>query len=382
MTAKGQKQRRNRIVGVSKRMTSRGETRWRAVVDIGEGADRKQISRTFATQDEAEDWRAQMRTKRRTGDVVEPSRQPLRDWFGEWIATRATVLRPSTIGNYCRNFALLDPSLGGVALSRLTPSLIERTYGELSRQFAPATLRGAHRVLSMVLRTAVRDRLIARNPLEPISAPGDTITRRGAWTIEQARTFLTGCADSPHADAWHVFLECWLRSGELRALRWSDIDLTAGTLSVNRSVTGDEHGRPQLGPTKNASSHRTLVLSPGLIERLRERKHAAKIVAVEFGTGWSEDALVFPNRSGGLMTSGTLCDALRRLCAHLGLPYITVHGLRHAGGSIAYAQRIPSKVISERMGHATVAVTEAIYLHTDQTQHQELAELMGELLRA
>src|SRR5690349_19911728 len=194
MAANRKPQKRNRIPGVSRRVTSRGETRWRAVVDIGEGADRKQISRTFATQDEAEDWRAEMRTKRRTGDVVEPSRMLLRDWFAEWLAARATTIRPSTVRNYRINLALFEPALGSVPLGRLTAAKIERAYADLGQQFAPATLRGAHRDFGQALRTAVRDRLIPRNPLETFAAPGDTNTRRSAWTTEQARAFLAGCA--------------------------------------------------------------------------------------------------------------------------------------------------------------------------------------------
>jgi integrase len=312
--------------------------------------------------------------------VVEPSRQPLRDWFGEWLTTRAATVRPSTVRAYRIAFDVLDDELGGVPLAQLTPSRIERAYAAAGQRFAPSTIRGSHRVLSQVLKTAVRDRLIARNPLEAVAAPGDTSSRRGAWTITQARTFLSGAVGHVHEDAWHVFLECWLRSGELRALRWGDIDLANGTLTVARSVTGDEKGRPRIGETKNASSRRTLTISPRLAARLQDRLHGDRLTAQLEGVDWSADRLVFPNRAGGLMTSGTLCDALKRLCAKLDLPYYGIHGLRHAGGSIAHANGVPIAIISERMGHANPQITWQVYTHADQSQHQQVADLLGTLL--
>lgn len=380
MTPKGQTQKRNRIPGISRRVTKRGDVRWRAVVDIGHGADRNQISRTFLTQYDAETWRTEMLARHRRGEIVEPSRHILRDWFAEWLATRALTVRPSTVRAYRIAFGLLDPALGGVPLAGLTASTIERAYAGLAATCAPSTLRGAHRVLSQVLKTAVRDRLIPRNPLDAIPAPGDAKTRRDAWSIAQARQFLSRIGGHPHEDAWHVFLECWLRSGELRALRWSDIDLAAGTLTVARAVTGDDRGRPRIGQPKNASSRRTLTISPPLAARLQDRLHGQRATVLLNDGEWSDERLVFPNQSGAPMTAGTLCEALKRLCARLDLPYHGVHGLRHTGGSIAHAQGVPMAVIAERMGHSSPQTTWAIYTHPDPAQHRDLAVMLGDLL--
>src|SRR5690349_12774329 len=230
-------QKRNRIPGVSRKVTSRGETRWRAVVDIGEGADRKQISRTFATQDEAEDWRAEMRTKRRTGDVVEPSRMLLRDWFAEWIATKTGRVRAASVYNYRVTFRRLAPLIGDLPLARITPSAIERAYTALGATYGPTTMRGVHRVLKMILETAVRDGLIPRNPALRVDPPGAVAPARPTWTLEQARSFMAGLGGGHYDDVWRLILETWIRSGEVRALRWSDIDLDGATLTVARTVT-------------------------------------------------------------------------------------------------------------------------------------------------
>jgi integrase len=380
MTPRGQTQKRNRIPGISRRITKRGEVRWRAVVDIGEGADRKQMTRTFLTQDEAEDWRADILTRRRRGDVVEPSRTPLADYFADWLEVRSATIRPSTAGHYDRMFALVADTLGPVPLAQITPSRIERAYATLATTARPSTQRGVHRIVAMVLRTAVRDGLIAKSPLTGVRAPGNPKPERSAWTVDQARVFLAGITSHAHADAWHVFLECWLRSGELRALRWSDLDLANGTLTVARTVTRARDLKLVTGPPKSAASRRTLLISPELAARLRTRRKTQQELALETGVGWTAERLVFPGATGGLMTSSALSDSLKTICARLDLPYVGVHGLRHTGGSIAYAQRVPTKLISERMGHESAAFTESLYLHTDAAQHRDLADLMRDLL--
>ena len=101
---------------------------------------------------------------------------------------------------------------------------------------------------------------------------------------------------------------------------------------------------------------------------------------MELGQGWSESRLVFSGRNGRMWHGAELNQSLRRLCKRIDLPFIGVHGIRHTGGSLAYADRWPTKLISERMGHESAAFTESLYLHTDAAQHRDLAERMGELL--
>lgn len=379
MTPRGATQKRHRIAGVHKRTTKRGETRYRAIVDIGEGVDRIQRTQLFATQAEAEAWRAEMMTKRRTGTLVEPSRLPLSDWLDTWLAIKRTQVRPSTANSYARSAKMLRPLLGSTPLAKLTPSAIERAYGQLAETYQPATIQGAHRVLAIALKMAVRDNLLIRNPATLVSPPANTPAPRVIWTLEQSRVFLAGIANDPHADLWHLLLETWLRNGEVRALQWRDLDLTARTLTVARTATVDEHDKLMVGPPKSASSARTIALSESLTSRLRTRRAAQMCDAVQSGAGWREDHLVFPGRHGQMIYQSHIRDALLRTCLRLKLPCIRVHDLRHTGGSLIYGDQ-PIKLISERLGHASPAFTESIYIHTDAAKHRQLGDLIAVVL--
>lgn len=381
MTPKGKQQKRNRIPGVSQYTTPGGQKRWQVVFDIGDGEQRRQKKkRGCLTQQEAVDWRADYLAGVRRGEIVEPSKMLVRDYFEQWIAVKAARVRPSTIRIYHRLFRSVTDTIGATPLSRLTPTLLERTYAELAETYSPSTIRTLHRVLSMLGKAAVRDRLIPFNPCERIDAPGGASPERQAWTIEQARAFLAGCADDHYADVWHLLLETWLRNGEVRALRWSDIDFDAGTLTVARTFTIGTDNRATTGPPKSKASQRTVMLSPNMLARLRKRRHAQQVTAMQMGEGWSEDRWVFLTPRGGPLYETHLRSALIATCERVGVPYITVHGLRHTGGSLIYGAGGNLKVISERMGHSSMAITMGIYLHSETNQHNALAEHIAQLL--
>lgn len=375
-------QKRNRIPGVYSYTTKRGEKRWAAVWEVGTPPERRQKrKRGFRTQDEAAEWRGDYLAKQRRGDITEPSLLPLREWLTIWLERRSTRIRPSTTKVYRGYFNLISDVLGSVPLARLTASQIEAAYAQLADcGLAPSTQRRAHAILRSVLRTAVRDRMIAHNPCDSVDPPGKPSTDRPTWTIDQARSFLDRTENTPYSDAWHLFLETWIRNGEARALRWSDLDLMTGLMRITRTATIDADGKAVEGPVKTERSRRTIPLSDELLHRLKRRRRRQQIEALEFGSGWSDSRHIFTTAKGGPVYGSTFCDALRTACTRLELPYIGVHGLRHTGGSIAYAARVPIKVISERMGHSSATITHNLYMHTDDQQHRDLATEISALL--
>jgi integrase len=402
--------RRNRIPGISKAVTSTGQVRWRAVVDVGGPHERKQIRKTHATQQDAIDWRSETLARKRRGEIVEPSLLPLRDYAREWLDIRASRVRPNTMHGYRAAYQMVDVALGSLPLSQITPTRLERAYADMHGRYAPSTIRNAHRTLGAILRTAVRDGLIARNPAERVDPPGASPDARAVWSLDMTRQFLrsldregldgsacsrfpdyltgeppaVGYANSstadPYADIWRLILEVWLRNGEVRALTWRSVDLDRGLLHVTATVTRDAERKHVIARPKSDAGYRVLPLSTGMVERLRERRRSQQLRAMELGLGWSDERFIFPGKDGRLMHTDSLRWAFRLACERAGVPNITIHGMRHTGISIAYANGMWPKVISERAGHSSVRITESIYVHIDQEQHVRLADLMGELL--
>lgn len=382
MTPKGQKQCRHRHPGIHKITTRDGQTRYRAVVDIGDGPVRTQRTRRCATIDEAIAWRAEMLADKRAGAPVDPRRVPVSRWIAQWLAHKGPRVRPATMLVYRRMETLLVPEIGALSLAKLTPTRIEQAYDAIGERVGATTVRLMHRILTMCLGGAVRDGLLRRNPCAAVELPPPAERRRVTWTIDQSRAFLAAITDDPYADVWRLLLEAWIRNGELRGLQWRDIDLDAPAITIARTATLDAAHKAVLGPPKSRASQRTIPISPDLAARLAARKRAHKAAALESGTRWTEDRFVFPGKDGAMIYPARLREALLRACETARVPYPTVHGLRHTGGSLAYAmRRVPEKAIQERLGHSRLATTQDIYLHTEAAQHRELGDLMGELLR-
>jgi integrase len=371
----------NRYPGISPVTTKSGQRRWKAVVEVGHGADRKQAVRRFTSQEEARAWQAETRTKHRRGELLEPSRMLLSEWAGEWLAMKARRVRPMSVIKYRQHLAHITAELGTLPLSRITPSSIERAYANLDAKLSPYSVRSIHVTLSSVLKSAVRDGLIVANPCARVDAPGGAPAARTAWDIATTRTFLSAVVDDPWADAWWLMLETWIRSGELRALRWSDIDLAGQTVTIRRTATLGADGKPTTGPPKTATSARTIPLSETMVSRLKARRKAQQIEALELGAGWDDDRLAFPAMRGGMIHSRVLNGALEAACTRAGVPYIGPHGLRHTGASLAHAANVPVKTMSDRLGHASAAITMNVYTHSDDDQQRSATGTMGDLLK-
>lgn len=152
------------------------------------------------------------------------------------------------------------------------------------------------------------------------------------------------------------------RPGELLALRWQDLDLEAGTLTVTRSLgwkPGERKGYGTavavFGPPKSESSRRTLELVPDLVQELK-----GWLLRSRFKT---EDALVFSNGLGKPLHRSFIHKGLREALTRAGLPHLSPHGLRHTFASIAIAEGLPVTQVAKLLGHKDPDITLKRYAH-------------------
>lgn len=362
--------------GIYKYKTEAG-LRWGAVVYGGVDPDtgrRQQFRKQgFTTKDAAFTWRIGHLSKRGKGSHdLAPSRQRLDAYLTAWVDSLVD-LTPNTRIN-CRN--ALKPardSLGAIPLNKLTPAAVEAFNIERAREgHKPTAIYNTYRILKRALRKAHLQGLIPENPCDRIKTPRAPRHELTTWTREHMQTFLTAHrADDLWGDLWCFMCETWVRAGEVAALRWDDIDLVAGTVSINRSVTRTDELKWIESTPKTESSRRTIAMSPQLVAILTTRNARRDD---------DSNALVFPNTSGGYLKSQTISKVLKRACVSCDVPVLHPHELRHNGGSIAYMDGIDIKAISERMGHANISITLEIYTHLDSGHHKAVAERIGTLI--
>ena len=154
-----------------------------------------------------------------------------------------------------------------------------------------------------------------------------------------------------------------LRRSELLGLRWCDIDLDLATLSVVQTLHQIKNGTYIFGKPKTKGSRRQIALSPSLAILLRKHKEKQEFDRILLGKPLSPTGLVFSNPDGRPLRPNSVSRAFERIVKSLGFEGIRFHDLRHTHATLMLQQGIHPKIVSERLGHSSVAITLDIYSH-------------------
>ena len=357
-----------------RRTKSGGWSAWYAVIDLDRGPDgqRRQITRSFPTRAEAYGWLAEMNAKEAVEGPV------LGEWLTGW-ADRLGHLRESTAVSYRGHIAnYLVPLLGDIPLAEVGVGEVAALHEMLAAAgISTALARRIHATLSSALADAERDELIAQNPCSKVRLPRGERYEPAVWSSPQAAQFLEVTAGDQLAGLWRLALLLGMRRGELLGLRWRDIDLDAGTLTVRttRTLVGDQVVE---GPPKSARSRRVLPLDQRTVEVLGRHWKQQTRKALE-GV-WGPVEYVFTDPDGQPLHPAWVSRRFSEIVDRLGLPPIRLHDLRHTSASLGLAAGESLKAVSARLGHSSIVVTADTYLTPpDNLARAATCWLAGEL---
>ncbi len=244
-----------------------------------------------------------------------------------------------------------------------------------------ATVRYAHSVLRRALKQAVVRGLVPRNVAEGASLPRVGRKEAQAFTPGEVRRLLRAARDDRLEALYVVAVTCGCRQAELLGLRWDDVDLVAGRLTVRRQVQRSRDGSGMItGPTKNKKS-RTIRLGIVAVDALKaHRERQAEEVASAKGL-WKDPDLVFTSTIGTLLDPSNVVDrSFKPLLKRAGLPNIRFHDLRHACATLLFSEGVPAKVVQEVLGHSSVSVTMDVYSHVLPDMQEKAAAAMDGML--
>ncbi|HUY24215.1 MAG TPA: site-specific integrase, partial [Candidatus Saccharimonadales bacterium] len=331
-------------------------------------------------------WLVELRKTQLDGlPVTPPRRQTVASFFATWMADRRSQVKYSTwIRDEQYGRLHLLPVLGKLQLSKLGPQDVQRMQERMLRGGAsPTSVHHAHAVLHRMLRDAVRWDLVSRNVAQLVSPPRMAESNIEVLRREQVDALLEVAASDPWEALWVLALGTGMREGELMALRWQDLDLEAGLVQVRRTASRGPEGMIFAEP-KTPNSRRRIKLGQGELAALH-RHHAAQAAArLQVGPLWQEQDLVFCQADGQpILRERIFRTAFRQLLARAGLPVITFHNLRHTHATLLLLAGVNAKVVSERLGHASVAFTLRVYSHVLPEMQEQAATAWDNLfLRA
>ena len=320
--------------------------------------------------------------------TAEPDGQTVAEFLEEWLVQSAPTRRATTSDSYerCVRDHLL-PHLGEVRLRELTPERIRNWQTLLlqkPRRFrdgplSPTTVRYCHRLLRRALQDALRWELIDRNPCDAVVAPRAAETEMQVWTPAEVQRFLAAVDKDRLNTMWRLFLITGMRRGEIAGLRWIDVDLAVGRISV-RHTRVLVYDRAHVSQPKTPRSRRVIALDAGTVDALtRHRQHQGE-ERFEFGDAWSDTGYVFVREDGEPLDPDRISHLFGLAVVTAGVPKIRLHDLRHTAASLAMATGVHPKVVSERLGHASVAFTLDVYSHLLPGMQEEAANQIATLI--
>ena len=320
------------------------------------------------TQAEARAKAKELRKRLELGQPVRDTADTLGRFAGEWVATAlaASERKASTKAMYASvaRSQIVSSALGGLPLGKITPRAVEGWLVELrGKGLAESTVRISYAILLAILSTAVRDGALGRNPAAAVKRP--RVTRREAdyLSSEQVRAVLSAAQSTRYAPLFELLVNTGLRRGEALALQWSDIDLEAGTLRV-RGTLARVNGSLEVTEPKTAKSKRTVPLSEPAVQILRAIRLEQAQERLRAGSWWHQTGYVFTTSSGEPYEPRNALRAFKAAAKRAGLPTsVGLHTLRHTAASVMLENGVPLKIVSEILGHASVAITGDIYGH-------------------
>lgn len=348
---------------------------------VGTDVEGRRIRRSCIVEGTAADAAKMLREKlgeaeRGVGAEL-PARLPLRQYLDDWYKLAGRKRRARTVDDYRAMMGrLLSERLAHRRLDRITPLDVERWVRELEeregvRKLSPQTIRQAVAILGAALQDAVRLRLLAGNPARGVALPRRERREMRALTADEGSRFRTAASGTKYEALWLVLLGCGLRPSEALALRWSDVELDAAQVRVERSAQRKRKGEAVRYESPKTARGRRAVPIPGPVVAALARHQAAQKAARVSNL----ERLVFVGPTGRpLHEKNLLRRHFRPLLKAAKLDgRLRVYDLRHTFATAMLAAGTPVHIVAAWLGHASAKMTLDVYAHALPQHHAEAA---------
>lgn len=319
-------------------------------------------------------------------------------WMEDYGKKNLSIKAYVRYGQYLER---INNSIGHLKLKDITPIQLNAFYKSLeadgeSKQkkydadgkllnngrLAPKTILEHHRVISKILATAVKWEYIEKNPAERADPPKVPYREMEFLDEEETREMLLLLEDEPIQYRTMIMLLVYtgIRRGELCGLEWKDIDFEESVMHISRSSQYIGNKTIITKEPKTRSGIRHFAMSETLCRILKEYRRWQMEQRIKAGTDWQNTDRLFTQWNGLPIYPDTVTDWFAKFIRRSGLPYVTLHSLRHTNATLMIAEGIDVCAVSRRLGHASTATTLNIYAHALKSKDKAAAEVIDSTL--
>ena len=281
-----------------------------------------------------------------------------------------------------------NPKSGRHSLIELKLAHLQRYYAKALKEgrrdgrggLAARTVGHHHTVLKEALSHAIKWELIYRNVGDAVDPPRPVEQELSALDSEGLGQLLETARGTMYFPLIHLATYTGMRRSELCGLRWKDVDLLHGTVSIAQILHCLRGGRIVLEAPKTPKSKRLIGLSPDAILALRSYRDMVEADQEQRGSPFTSDRLVFSKPDGSPLLPNTVTHAVGKIVRRAGLSGVTLHSLRHSHASVMLQEGVSSRTVADRLGHSNVVITLGTYSHLTPGVKEDAAMRFEEAL--
>jgi integrase len=363
---------------------------WYAVIDVFDAGKRKRRWHRLENckgKREAEKACERLIAQQGEGTYVDASRMTVADFLERWLEHMQGQVSPRSLERYTELARKnIVPLLGDLALTKLQPAHISQAYAKALTSgrrdgkggLSARTVSHMHRVLREALQQAVRWQMLARNPADAVKPPKVERQQMRVLDADGAIDVIEAARGTALFVPVLLGVRCGLRRGEVVALRWRNVDLERGQISVVASAEQTNLGVREKEP-KNGKG-RTIVLCGTEIEELRSHRVQQAQGLLALGVRLTDDHHVVAREDGQPLQPRSLTHAFVKFVRRHGFR-IRLHDLRHSHATHMLASGVHPKIAQERLGHSSVGITLDLYSHVLPGMQAEAVSRVDAALR-
>lgn len=318
-----------------------------------------------------------------TGTFIDSKNINVRQYFNYWYEQHCLLkLSPTTYESYRRNLDnYILEELGHIKLEELQPMHLQNFYTKCYKKgLSNKTILYFHRIIHCALKQAMKWQFIIRNVADCVDTPKPQKYNASFLTDTEVLNLINAIKNTDIYIAVMIAIGTGMRRGEILGLAWDNVDLQNGTITVVQALYPTKKGLILL-PPKTEKSIRTISIPLTLINILKDFKTKQDNIKNRLANNYSSHNLVCCQTDGKPIHPTTLNHKFHNLLEENNLPLIRFHDLRHSHASLLLKEKVPIKVISERLGHSNTNITLDIYSHIYEETNMEVANTFDKFLK-